>query len=397
MSITDKTKPELRAANDIKAMEYPTLKVPYEVLNKRYRVSQKVIDREVSHLDKSIKELRNTSDLQGVHRALDNVVEKLQVVKRKADESMLDEQDAAQVCKKRLDHLKEMFELPYSAAAMNVWRKKRLDRMLVDHLLRDGHYETAARLTKQSGLENLTNLELFMVARRVEESLLAGDTSKCLAWCHDNKSKLRKMKSTLEFKLRQQEFIELYKQNRGSEAIEHSRKYLSNIDEAQQQEFLNMMGLLCQPLDTQREPYKSLLDKSRWLTLVEQFKRDNYNLFQLNSVSVFSVALQAGLSALKSRYCYIVYSKKNRDCPICSPLLNELAKNLPYPHCSQSKLICPISGQPVNEHNPPMMFEEGYIFGEQSIRQAIARDGYFSCPISRRKYNLCDALKVFLL
>lgn len=397
MFTDDNPKPELRAGNDIKAMEYPTLKVPYEVLNKRYRVSQKIIDREVSHLDKSILELKNTSDLKGVHEALDNVVEKLQVFKRKADESMQDEQDAAQVCKKRLDHLKEMFELPYSEVAMNVWRKKRLDRLLVDHLLRDGHYETAAKLTKQSGLDNLTNLELFMVSRRVEESLLAGDTSKCLAWCHDNKSKLRKMKSTLEFKLRQQEFIELYKQNRGSEAIEHSRKYLSNVDESQQREFLNMMGLLCQPLDTQREPYRSLLDKSRWQALVEQFKRDNYNLFQLNSVSVFSVALQAGLSALKTRHCYKNTGQKNRECPICSPLLNELARNLPYPHCSQSKLICPISGEPLNEHNPPMMLPNGYTYGEMSLRQMMARDGCIICPKTKRKFHIDDALKVFLL
>lgn len=397
MYISETTKPAQRTGNDIKAMEYPTLKVPYELLNKRYRISQKAIDREVSHLDKSIQELKNTTDRKGVHRALDNVVEKLKVLKRKADESMLDEQDAAQVCKKRIDHLKEMSELPQNEVALNVWRKKRLDRLLVDHLLRDGRYETACRLTQHSGLEDLTNLELFMVSRRVEESLLAGDTSKCLAWCHDNKSKLRKLKSTLEFKLRQQEFIELYKQNKGSEAIQHSRKYLSNVEGPQQQEFLNMMGLLCQPLDTQREPYRSLLDRSRWLSLVEHFKRDNYNLFQLNSVSVFSVVLQAGLSALKTRHCYKNSGQKNRDCPICSPPLNELAKNLPYPHCSQSKLICTISGQPLNEHNPPMMLPNGYTYGEKSLQLMMDRDGMITCPKTKKNYHIDDALKVFLL
>lgn len=391
------SKPELRTGNDIKAMEHPTLKVPYEVLNKRYRVSQKVIDREVSHLNQSLQDLKNSKDLSNVHRALNNVVENLQVVKRKADESMLDEQDAAQVCKRRLDHLKGMFELPYNDVAINVWKRKRLDRLLVDHLLRDGYYEAAAKLTEKAGLENLTNMELFMVARRVEASLEAGDTSKCLAWCHDNKSKLRKLKSTLEFKLRQQEFIELVKQDKKSDAIFHARKYMaSNIEDSQRREFERMMALLALPLDTQMEPYRRLLDKSRWDTLIEQFKRDNYNLFQLNSVSVFSVVLQAGLSSLKTPHCYKKSGQRNPECPLCSPLLNELAKGLPYPHSSQSKLICPISGQALNEHNPPMMLPNGHIYGELSLK-TIANNGRIVCPKTQQDFRVDEALKVYVM
>lgn len=48
--------------------------------------------------------------------------------------------------------------------------------------------------------------------------------------------------------------------------------------------------------------YKALLDESRWDTLIEQFRQENYRLFQLASHSVFTVALQAGLSALKTPY-----------------------------------------------------------------------------------------------
>uniref|UniRef100_A0A6G1SLS1 E3 ubiquitin-protein transferase MAEA n=1 Tax=Aceria tosichella TaxID=561515 RepID=A0A6G1SLS1_9ACAR len=389
-------KPESRKGHDIKAMEHPTLKVPYELLNKKYRFSQKAIDREVSHLNQSLIELTKSKDLSNVHRALNNVVENLQVVKRKADESILDEQDAAHVCKRRLDHLKGMFELPYNEVALNVWKKTRLDRLLVDHLLRDGYYETAAKLTRKSGLENLTNMELFMTARRVETSLEAGDTSKCLAWCHENKSKLRKLKSTLEFKLRQQEFIELIKKDRRSDAIFHCRKYLSNFEEPQRGEFEHMMALIALPLDTQIEPYRRLLDKSRWKTLVEDFKRDNYNLFQLNSVSVFSVVLQAGLSSLKTPHCYRKSDQRNPECPLCSPLLNDLARGLPYPHSSQSKLICPISGLALNENNPPMMLPNGHIYGEISLK-TIANNGRVVCPKTQQDFRLDEALKVYVM
>lgn len=52
-------------------------------------------------------------------------------------------------------------------------------------------------------------------------------------------------------------------------------------------------------------PYKELLDDGRWEKLVEQFRQENYKLFQLASQSVFTVALQAGLSALKTPYPFI--------------------------------------------------------------------------------------------
>ena len=37
--------------SDIKNLEHPTLKVPYEMLNKRFRSSQKSIEKEISSLN----------------------------------------------------------------------------------------------------------------------------------------------------------------------------------------------------------------------------------------------------------------------------------------------------------------------------------------------------------
>lgn len=58
-----------------------------------------------------------------------------------------------------------------------------------------------------------------MVSREVENSLTKRETSKCLAWCHDNRSKLRKLKSTLEFNIRVQEFVELVRSDRRMDAV----------------------------------------------------------------------------------------------------------------------------------------------------------------------------------
>lgn len=42
--------------------------------------------------------------------------------------------------------------------------------------------------------QDLVNIEMFLTAKEVEESLERQETATCLAWCHDNKSRLRKMK-----------------------------------------------------------------------------------------------------------------------------------------------------------------------------------------------------------
>ena len=58
-----------------------------------------------------------------------------------------------------------------SPASEAQWRKTRVDRMLVEHFLRVGYYDTAVSLAKHFEIEDLTNINLFLVAKDVEEAL----------------------------------------------------------------------------------------------------------------------------------------------------------------------------------------------------------------------------------
>lgn len=138
------------------------------------------------------KTLSSCPAVDSVVSLLDGVVEKLSVLKRKAVESIQAEDESAKLCKRRIEHLKEHSSDQPAAASM--WKRKRMDRMMVEHLLRCGYYNTAVKLARQSGIEDLVNIEMFLTAKEVEESLERRETATCLAWCHDNKSRLRKMK-----------------------------------------------------------------------------------------------------------------------------------------------------------------------------------------------------------
>lgn len=92
--------------------------------------------------------------------------------------------------------------------------------------------------------------DVFLISREVEKSLANKETSKCLAWCHDNRSKLRKLKSNMEFKLRIQEFVELIRSDRRMDAIKHARKYFSTFEDEQLVSIQHCMALLAFPANT---------------------------------------------------------------------------------------------------------------------------------------------------
>lgn len=117
-------------------------------------------------------------------------------------------------------------------------------------------------------------------------------------------------------------------------------------------------------LETELEPYKTLFDPQRWSDLIISFRLENYRIFQIPTQSVLSVAVQTGLSALKTPQCYSTNSK-NPNCPVCQPNINEMAENLPFSHCAQSRLMCRVTKKPLNEYNLPMMLPNGQIFGQQ--------------------------------
>lgn len=189
-----------------------------------------ILQTAASELEKGLDSQANVGNIT---KLLDGVIEKLNVLKRKSEESICDEIFSANVCKKRLEHIKQNVsnassfhnkmqidgedqsnESQIALAAANQWKKIRLNRLIVEHFLRLGYYDTAEILANRSGIRDITNIDIFQVSREVEKDLAQHNTAKCILWCIDNKSKLRKINSEIEYKLRQQEFIELIRKGR---------------------------------------------------------------------------------------------------------------------------------------------------------------------------------------
>lgn len=73
------------------------------------------------------------------------------------------------------------------------WSRTRLDRLLVDYMLRHGYKDSATGLAKEKQIGDLVDVETFVQMSRIRESLKNGKVTEALSWCNENKKDLRKM------------------------------------------------------------------------------------------------------------------------------------------------------------------------------------------------------------
>ncbi|KAJ3519087.1 hypothetical protein NMY22_g13357 [Coprinellus aureogranulatus] len=308
------------------------------------------------------------------------------------------------VLRERLHHLAtiDRAEAP-TTVEWERWADTRLDRWIVDWCLRTGKERTAKQIAKEKRIETLVDIDLFTDIRRIEAALSRQSCTEALAWCSENKASLRKAKSTLEFELRLQEYIELCRARRLTEAIAYSQKYLAPWADTQLQQIYKASGLLGFSETTTCRQYKRMYDRSRWDTLIRSFRNAIYTLNSIPTEPLLHLALYAGLTALKLPACYDP-TTKNVDCPVCdssgdTPLgLGKLAEEVPYTHHSISTLVCRITGKIMDENNPPMAFpSSGQVYSQEALEEIAARNnGRVICPRTNEVVDYSELKKVFI-
>jgi len=338
---------------------------------------------------------RETVSRKDVLDNLEVLVNKLVGLKRKIEESKKEEEGHIQRFKARMDYLKTYYKKE-DAEYLNRWNASRVDRVVVDYMLREGLYDSAVRLASDSHITDLVDIDVFISSKKVIEGLSRCDCTEALQWCADNRSKLKKIKSTLEFSLRIQEFVELVRCNKLQQAINYSRKHLSSYAATNMKEIQLAMAILVFLKDTKCERYKNMFDPRHWSELIEQFKHDNYVLYSLTSNSLLDITLQAGISAIKTPMCgEIEYI--NINCPACNPTFSKISGDLPCALHSHSRLRCRITGDIMNEDNPPMVLPNGFVYSKKAILDIASRNGgKMVCPQTNAVFRLDEMKKAYI-
>lgn len=304
---------------------------------------------------------------------------------------------------KRISHLQELYKIPsLTDVKYEQWSRTRLDRLVVDYLLRAGYSESATALAQAKDIEDLIDLNTFTSCHNIAESICKGETKEALTWLKDNRDALKKQLekastdkaaapagltsiSALEFELRFQEYIELLRQvpqreMARYEAAEHARKFLAPHFQTYPAQNRAIAGLLAQDPANPTEPYGEYFALSRWSQLSLLFVDTHHSLFNLPTRPLLHVALSAGLSALKTPACHSSLNPASAAmpgkhaklavshggalgigsslCPICSIELNELARSVPYAHHTKSSV-----------ENDPLMLPNGRVYGRDRLME----------------------------
>lgn len=238
-------------------LDQPLLRLPHELLRKNLKLAQRQIEMTNKSMTSALQATSNQSPADTL-ASLDATLAKAQNLKRKLEALQAEEQILHRQQRARIQHLQELHEIPSLAdVKYDNWSHTRLDRLLVDYLLRQGYAESARELAQEKGIEDLVDVGVFEECGKIEKGLRQGKTKDCLSWCNENKQALKKIGSNLELELRLQEFIEMARSGdmpKLMEAILHARKHLASGQDA---EFgLRAGGLLAHPPDTLVEPYR---------------------------------------------------------------------------------------------------------------------------------------------
>lgn len=121
------------------------------------------------------------------------MISRMQGLKRKM-ENLHEEEKRIQIqSRKRIQHLETLHQIPNLAdVKYDQWSRVRLDRLLVDYMLRSGHVESAKALAREKDIEDLVDLSVFAQCQRIADSLRHGETKDALQWCGENKAALKK-------------------------------------------------------------------------------------------------------------------------------------------------------------------------------------------------------------
>ncbi|KAI8617981.1 CTLH/CRA C-terminal to lish motif domain-containing protein [Chytriomyces sp. MP71] len=396
---------EAKKLEGLVALEQALVKVPLEQFRRAFKTSQKHVEKEWLALAISAQEHINKIDFNSATakedalKIIDGLSARFMVLKKKLQDSKDEEAVYTSRSRIRLQHLDDLLTVPgQESPAFTRWSKTQLDRVLVDYMLREGCFETAQLLADDAEIEQLVDVELFSHSKTIEDALKRKSCTECLQWCKDNSSALKKIKSNLEFNLRFQEYVELVRAQKLTEAITYLKKHLTPCADVHLKEVQLAAALLAFESDTICTRYKAVFDAVRWDALISQFRANNCTINSLTTQPMLHTSLQAGLSALKTPMCYQP-ENQNVNCPVCdSHVFGALAEKLPNAHHVNSCLVCRISGDIMNEDNAPMVLPNGYVYSRKALEEMAERhDGILTCPRTGTQFHVSQMRKAFTI
>lgn len=310
---------------------------------------------------------------------------------------------------------------------------------------------------KQPNIKKLIDADLYETFNKIFISITRDhDLTLIINWFQENKIFLKKANSNLEFEINYCKFLSLVEKGDVPEAVQFSKNNLSSFGNhknypsndlsnlAKNVLVLKELGGFMVYLSAEKSAeystkllrnssryseYKLLLSDDRWISLSRCFLDNFTKLYGISKNYPLFIYLSAGLSSLKTKSCfcnqentifkdssianldaynestiledpkyrvpshYYKILKKINNCPVCSPELFTLSKNLPY-----AQLITSIFNNPYKLPNGNIYpYDKLLTPNDQYLteKSTLLRQGKIKDPLTKQLFLIEECVRVY--
>ncbi|SBT41030.1 hypothetical protein POVWA2_082700 [Plasmodium ovale wallikeri] len=380
----------------LNAIDKSFVQIPLKCILNTFRNIQKELEKNFTIITLFIeKKLRNLSDDEYLLK-LNTIIEKLEALKNKVNES-----------KKSLDDYinRLMYRLRYIYFERDIQLENlkhdfrfesyenRINWLIDGYLARYGFFTSVNIFCKRYKLEYYSDADVYKEYIEIINELKKHNIKPALDWCQKYKSQLKKINSKIESELHLQLVINLIFENKFFNAIEYIKKTVTqssgNGHISPDVKFvITYIGLN----RTSTSLLKTFSEK-RWKKIIRLFKKVYSDISGVLNRPLLELLLKAGISVIKADQCG---KRKSTKCPTCIDELRNTLSCIPTIQKTKSFLVCPYMNEVMDENNPPFTTPAGHVFSEKAIPLFLKSEDIFQCPFTEEKYRMDEFSRLFI-
>lgn len=138
---------------DVLRAEQSLLLRPLDELRTSLKHQQRLSDRDLEHAKQTLSHVLSSATTEERMRTLRGAVQKLSSLRSKLEDAKKNDALLFEALQARLQHMQALYHMDPASSDFSHWCDTRLDRLLVDHMLRQGYMHTAKALAQRQHIE----------------------------------------------------------------------------------------------------------------------------------------------------------------------------------------------------------------------------------------------------
>lgn len=243
-------------------------------------------------------------------------------------------------------------------------------------------------------VEKDLDLSKFILYKTILDEIQNEELVFALKWCEGNRSKLRRLKITFEYKLLVHEILAMVKRDTPMiEALEFVQNSVQLVADSTEDIYF------CVRIVLEGKSFQLSREDLAWDSIVAEFSRIFFLIEGFDPNFFWENILKIGLQCLKTERCDIAKSRglPKDGCPLCSKWSSLLALGM-VPLQRQSSIVkCKLSGKILDDKNQALVMPNNNIYGSETVQKNVAKnEGMFRSRSTGKVYDSRLARKAFI-